>query len=370
MEIEANVVASRSAPRTSFQQHSGRWVRLLTPVSIAFVTAAAALAQPAPTATPTPTAASSDSRVPLNRILSMEINAIDAKRFATLFTATRGAPTADQLRASYLEGAGRGVQVFTPDRIQNPANLAAAVARDSARYAYAIRTCLPLVEALTLEMRSVYLAYLGLMPARRVPDVFVVFGAGNSGGTASMTAQVLGLEVMCGPGTTPDQFRSAMRRIFAHETVHSFQNPAPSAAIYGVDPLLFSALREGVPDYLAMLTSGAQPSAEREAWARSREREIWRDFTADRATVKAGRVGDWDLNPTATAAAKRWFGNYRSAPAGWPDELGYWVGMQIARAYVERSPDRAAAIEALIALKDPLAILEASAYGREWTAPR
>jgi hypothetical protein len=356
----------QSTPHTTRRQRRGRLLSLLTTCAIGCIGATATLAQTVSPATPPATPAASDTRAALNRILSLEINAIDAHRFAKLFTETRGTPTADQLRGSYLDSAGRGVRVFTPDRIQNPANLAAAVARDTARYAYAIRTCLPLVEALTLEMRSVYLAYLGLMPTRRVPDVFVVFGAGNSGGTASMSAQVLGLEVMCGPGTTPDQFRSAMRRIFAHETVHSFQSQATSAAVYGVDPLLFSALREGVPDYIAMLTAGAQPSDERDVWARSREREIWRDFTADRATVKSGRVGDWNLNESATAATKRWFGNYRSAPAGWPDELGYWVGMQIARAYVERSPDRTAAIDALLAMKDPTAILEASGYGRGW----
>ncbi len=305
-------------------------------------------------------------RASINRLLAMEVQATDARRFAALFQSTGGAPTAEQLQAGYLDAAGPGVVAFTPNRIVSAANLAAAVARDPARYAYAIETCLPLVDGLRDELRAVYLAYAGLLPGRRVPDVHVVFGAGNSGGTAIAAVQVLGLEVMCGPGTTPEAFRSAMRRIFAHETVHSFQPPSPSAAVYGADPLLFTALWEGTPDLIAWLTTGTHPNAERAAWAAPRERELWQEFVRDRRRAIAGREGEWNLNADGQAAMKRWFGNYRSAPPGWPEELGYWVGMRIAEAYVARARDKAAALEALITLTDPAAILEASGYGAGW----
>ncbi len=296
----------------------------------------------------------------------MEVNATDADHFATVFRAAGGAPSAAQLQAGYLDGAGRGVVAFTPDRIQNATNLAAAVAREPARYKYAIETCLPAVSGLRDEMRAVYLAYAGMLPGRRVPEVHVVFGAGNSGGMALPDVQALGLEVMCGPGTTVVQFREAMRRIFAHETVHSFQNPSPSSATYGADPILFMALMEGTPEYISMLATGAQPGAERDAWARPRERELWREFNTDRKRAIAGRVGEWNLDADGQTAMKRWFGNYRSAPTGWPDELGYWVGMQIARAYVKRAPDKVAALEELITMRDPAAILAASGYGAGW----
>jgi hypothetical protein len=157
-----------------------------------------------------------------------------------------------------------------------------------------------------------------------------------------------------------------MRRIFAHETVHSFQNPSPSSAVYGADPLLFMALMEGTPDFIARLTTGTEPSAFRAEWATPRERELWREFGADRRRAIAGREGEWNLNADAQAAMKRWFGNYRSAPPGWPEELGYWVGMRIAEAYVARASDKAAALEALITLADPAAILAASGYGAGW----
>jgi hypothetical protein len=291
--------------------------------------------------------------------LTVAIDRGDADRFAALFQATGGKPTAAQLQSAYLDGAGRGVAIFTPNRIENAATLARAVAADAERYRYAIATCLPLLDALTGEMRAIYLAYAGLVPDRALPAVHVVFGAGTSGGTANAEAQVLGLEVMCGPGTTPEQFLTAMRGMFAHETVHSWQQTQFDNVMYA-DPLLLFALREGVPDYLATLVTGAVPNAKRDAWATAKGQWLWDEFHRDRATVLASRTGQWDIGEPGQKAVRRWIGNYGSEPEGWPTEAGYWIGMTIAAAYVERAPDRRKAIAELIALKDPVAILKSS----------
>jgi hypothetical protein len=103
-------------------------------------------------------------------------------------------------------------------------------------------------------------------------------------------------------------------------------------------------------------------------WAHEREAWLWQEFQRDRATVRAGIQPGGALTPGARQALHRWFGNYRKAPEGWPYEAGYWVGMRIAAAYLDRSPDKAAAIEALIQARDPAAILSASGYAP--TAPR
>lgn len=284
----------------------------------------------------------------------------DAERFAQIYTREHDKPSAEVLQRGYLDGSGRGVAIFTPDRIVDAANLARAVTADSARYRYAIDTCLPLIPGLLGELRATYLAYRGLLPDRRLPPIYIVFGAGNSGGTASPEAQVLGLDVMCGPGTTAEQFRTAMRGIFAHETVHSWQGPLSPKSM--TDPLLTLALREGVPDYLASLVTGSIPSPARDQWARAREADLWVEFERDRVVARTEVTKPFEFNARGEAAVKRWFWNYGSAPRGWPAEAGYWVGMRIAQAYVERASDKRAAIHALIALDDPTAILEKSGY--------
>lgn len=292
--------------------------------------------------------------------LTMRLRLDDAHRFAALFRRTDGKPSAIQLQQGYLDGASRGVAIFTPHRIVDASVLARAIAAAPERWRYAIDTCLPLLPSLEAEMRAVYLAYQGLAPQLRLPEVYVVFGAGNSGGTAQPDAQVIGLEVMCGPGTTPQDFRQAMRRIFAHETVHAWQPPPKPEAL--PDMLLLAALLEGVPDYLASLVTGLEPSPEREAWGRAQEAEVWRRFQADREIVRRTRRPDGSFPDEGQAALSRWFGNARSAPPGMPSEAGYWVGMQIARAYVARAADPRRAIEALIRLESPARILADSGY--------
>jgi hypothetical protein len=292
--------------------------------------------------------------------LFARVDTTDALRFARLFEASSGKPDAGMLQRGYLDGAGRGVEIFMPGRIESAENLARVIAAEHDRYAHAIGTCLPVLGSLDGEMRAVYLAFRGLLPARALPGVHIVFGAGNSGGTAAPDAQVLGLEVLCGPGTTVEAFTTRMREMFAHETVHSWQGEVSPAA--RADPLLTFALMEGVPDYLATLVTGRVPTPERDEWARPREALLWRMFQADRAVVRTGTGPDGSMTPEAEAARARWFGNYRKAPEGWPHEAGYWVGMRIAEAYVARAADRRAAIETLLTAADPAAILAQSGY--------
>jgi hypothetical protein len=298
--------------------------------------------------------------------LDIRILSEDADRFAALFTATNGKPNAAQLQRDYLDKASRGVAIFTPYRIENAANLAASVASNTARYDYAIKTCLPLLADLNRELVATYLAYRGLLPEKPLPKIYVVFGAANSGGTAEPDAQVIGLEVMCGPGTSVADFRRNMRNIFAHETVHSWQTAPSKEAAKNL--LLLLALREGVPDYLASIVTGNEPSPERENWGRAKEADIWRDFQKDAAIILASKSEDFSKDKASSDAVGRWFGNVGSAPAGMPSEAGYWVGMQIAKAYVAKASNKKQAIDTLIKAQDPMAILKASGYAEKFAS--
>lgn len=323
-------------------------------LAFAFAHQVTAASTPAPIGISTSTSASSAAGIDP---LTADIDMHDALRFARLMK-DGAVPTADVLQRDYLDGAGLGVKIFTPGRIVDAHRLARAVAAKPDNYRYAIRECLPQLPALRSDLRAIYLAFAGLLPERPLPDIKIVFGAGNSGGTASSEAQVIGLEVTCLPGTTPQQFRTKMRGFFGHETVHTWQGDETPQAL--ADPLLSQALREGVADYLASLVTGEVPHLARDAWARERESWLWQEFQRDRQAMQ----GDSDSlrNPLASSRFRRWFANYGSAPAGWPDEAGYWVGMRIAEAYVARAHDKHAAIRDLVELRDLEAILKASRY--------
>ncbi|HZV63984.1 MAG TPA: hypothetical protein VFG03_03620 [Telluria sp.] len=289
--------------------------------------------------------------------LAIEIGARDALRFANLMK-DGAVPTAEILQREYLDGAGLGVKIFTPMRIVDAQRLARAIAAKPETYRYAIRECLPQLPALRSDLRAIYLAYAGLLPERPLPSIEIVFGALNSGGTASSEAQVIGLEVACPPGSTSEQFRTTMRGFFAHETVHTWQDDETPQAL--ADPLLNQSLREGVADYLASLVTGTVPNLDRDAWARQRETWLWQEFQRDRQAMLAD--SESLHNPIASPRFKRWFANCGAAPEGWPCEAGYWVGMRIAEAYVAHAPDKHAAIRKLLELRDPVAILKASGY--------
>lgn len=193
--------------------------------------------------------------------LTATIHTEDAERFARVFTAANGNPSAEQLQKDYLDKASYGVAVFTPYRIQNAAHLAEAIASDKSSYVHAIQDCLPRLKQYNADLRAIYLAMHGLYPDKSLPQIYVVFGAGNSGGTAGPNAQVLGLEVICKTSSdTPDGLRTTLRRFFAHETVHTLQNdPTGSEA----SPLLASVLTEGGADFVASVVTGETPEPQR-----------------------------------------------------------------------------------------------------------
>ena len=295
--------------------------------------------------------------------LTAKVDDSAARRFAELWRSTGGKPTAAQIQASYLDNGGRGIEVFTPGRIGSAERLAAKIAAMPKLYGDAVDRCLPWVEGTNAQLKASYLGLKGLFPNRELPQIAVVVGANNSGGTAARGIQVIGLEVICRIAPTKADFEERMRQFFAHETVHTLQSiDSPNAVKH---MLLTSAFAEGLPDYVTTLITGSVPDPSRDEWARPREAWIWEQFQADAEIVQAGTGADGQMNETAQAAFRRWFGNAGDPPEGWPDELGYWVGMRIAENYVAQAANPRMALDELLEVDDPAAMLAKSGYGAQ-----
>jgi Predicted Zn-dependent protease (DUF2268) len=295
--------------------------------------------------------------------LTASVDVSDAVRFAKLFNVSQGRPTSLQLQEGYLDKGSKAVRIFTPNRIKSPDNLAQAIAERPELYRDAINRCLPLLNEANAELRSIYLSYKGLFPDKPLPAIKVVFGAANSGGTAGPGMQVLGLEVLCKISPTRADFLELMRGMFAHETAHTFQSDYPPQAIK-TDRLLAETIREGTADYLALLTTGRVPQEARNQWAREREDWLWDQFEADRRLVRAHTDTAGELDEAGRAAFARWIANAGHAPAGWPSEAGYWIGMRICEAYVSKAFSPRKAIQDLLTMQDPNKILQMSGYER------
>ena len=294
---------------------------------------------------------------------SPHVQSVDAHRFAALFDAHDGALDAELLQAEYLDGAGRGVEVFTPSRIQNADNLARAVAEDPEAYRRGIEVCLPIADSMNAELQETYAAMQPLFPGRDLPEIHVVFGAGNSGGTAASDALVLGLEVICRVGQSEEEIRSIFRFFFAHEAVHALQTQNMDA--FARDPLLYMSLLEGQADYVSLLVTGQVPTQSRHDWAVENEDGLWPEFSRDRRILKvAAEAGAsyGNLPPEAATALTRWHANAGRAPDGWPYELGYWMGRQIVADYVTRADDPDQALIDLLNITDPVRVLSQTRY--------
>lgn len=289
--------------------------------------------------------------------LTVEVGLADADRFAELFEETNGAPTAAEIEARYLKPGTRALTVFTPNRIANADNMADSIAASPELYREAIDRCLPIARTATGELRSIYLALHGALPNARLPQVHIVFGANNSGGTAVSGIQVLGLEVLCRETKDEAELRSVFRRFFAHETIHALQEDAGIAT--GKNGLLRNVLSEGAADFIARLVTGQEPDLAREAWARPRQMDLWQQFERDIATT---HDSDADFSPDSPnyPAIHRWVGNFGSAPDEWPGELGYWIGLQIWDRYYARAEDKRQALQDMLEIKHPEAIYAAA----------
>ncbi|MBR9826375.1 MAG: hypothetical protein GYB36_11335 [Alphaproteobacteria bacterium] len=292
-----------------------------------------------------------------------EVNVTDANRFVEVFEANNGMPDADALQSGYLDNAGIGVRTFTPNRIVSAENLAERISQDPDAYRRAIDVCLPIAQDSQDDLNTIYARLGQLLPGQPLPEVHVVFGAGNSGGTAGPGVQVLGLEVICDVQETEADIRAAFRMFFAHETVHAMQDF--SRLDLSQDPLLAFVLIEGIADYVAWQATGEAPSIERDQWASQREAWLWAEFQADRQIVQEEIAQGASLEnrtPRMNAAAGRWIQNFRNAPEGWPHEAGYWVGRQIITAYLNQQEAPAEALLDLLSMSDPIAVLAASEY--------
>lgn len=290
--------------------------------------------------------------------LTAEVHSEDADRFAAMMVRTRDAPTAADIQRDYLDGASYGVQVFTPGRIRDADRLAQAIAKDPKSYRRAIDLCLPRAKASVAQLRATYLALHGLLPEEKLPQIYLVFGAGNSGGTAGPGAQVIGLEVLCAISADGAAFDAQLRHFYAHETVHTLQREAETKG--GRAPLLAQVLTEGGADFIARLVTGQESDERRSTWAAANQAMLWKQLRADLALTQGVDIWAAKHGAPVYQAVRRWVGNYGDAPDGWPYEVGYWVGMQIWQAYFDAAKDKPAAVRRVLSIGDPEEVLAKS----------
>ena len=133
----------------------------------------------------------------------------------------------------------------------------------------------------------------------------------------------------------------------AHELAHFLQN---QTNVPRGKTLLYYSLREGIAEFVAELASPAPEPPYYRTWGDAHERQVWERFRAD-------------MHGAETSS---WIADLGRATEGWPADLGYYMGFQIARAYYEKAADKQQAIRDLIRLEDPDRIRHESRYTKRF----
>ncbi len=265
----------------------------------------------------------------------------DVDRFFALADDPALAAQPEQLAARYLADASPGLIEFMALRRITPEKLAAAL-RDKPQVFQDARGCAAKLPNVRARLVAATDRLAQIYPAARFPPITVAIGRATTAGTANAKGLYIGLEALCAAKFIEADDEDRFVHVIAHEYVHAQQ---PLAQIEDrEESVLRAALVEGAAEFIAEQMSGSVGYPLLHIWAKGREKELETAFLAEK---------------DARAIGSRWLYNQRGTD-GWPGDLGYWVGYRVAKSYYNRAPDKAAAIKAIIEMRDPAAFLAES----------
>jgi uncharacterized protein YjaZ len=111
--------------------------------------------------------------------------------------------------------------------------------------------------------------------------------------------------------------------------------------------LLAACIKEGAADFLAELISGKHINQHVHEFANPKEKELWLEFK-DRMDKK------------------EYTGWLYSSAKGRPNDLGYWMGYKITKAYYDQAQDKKAAIREILTIKNFNSFLTQSGYANKF----
>jgi len=273
----------------------------------------------------------------------------DAHRFMqALQLHESGVPLRRALVQEYRRPASVGLRDFWRINIRGVGRLSAQVQSGYAYYSK-LGPELEAVEARKAQITSVFEELERQYPPAVHPDVYVVVGRLNSGGTLTDRGLLIGLDmlgrdtgVVFPEGSWLDrELKSAdfFEVIVAHEMVHYQQNQRDQPSV------LAKCLVEGIADFVSERLTGRTINQTAQDYGRAHEVEIWQRFQQE----MLGRdTGNWLYR--------------RPRVEGWPQDLGYFVGYRIAEAHFAQASSDEQGLTALFTWTDAQAFLAESGY--------
>jgi hypothetical protein len=287
------------------------------------------------------TAISATAQNATTRGAAPEIHTEDVERFYKIYDAAGGHPTAEQLQRDYIDAGSEGLHELAKLRNVTGARIADTLSKHPEVYSSA-RRCLTVLPRVRERVDAALRTLVRLYPQARTPPVTIAVGRGKPVGVGSpVTGLQIGLEALCGAQWMNPDVEDRFVHVIAHEYAHVQQ---VAALVDDEHPtVLERSLIEGAAEFAAELTSGKTGYSHFAALTKGREKEIETAFAAD---IDQTELSRWVDNSTMEKG----------------NDLGYWVGYRIVKAYYRRAADKQQALREILELTDPKAFLAKSGW--------
>lgn len=273
----------------------------------------------------------------------VEIVTSDVDRFYALYDDPAIAAQPDVLAARYLADASLGLVEFMAMRRITPERVAKAL-RDKPDLYRDARTCAATLGNVRGRLAASADRLAALYPPSIFPPITIAMSRGTPVAAANAKGLYVSLEALCAAKFFEADDEDRFVHVITHEYVHAQQ---PLAQVESdSDTVLHASLVEGAAEFVAEQISGSVAYTHLLRWTAGREAMVERDFLAEM---------------DGQAKGSRWVYNQLGTP-DWPGDLGYWVGYRIVKSYYHRAPDKAAALKAIIEMRDPAAFLAESGW--------
>ncbi|MBO9697874.1 MAG: lytic murein transglycosylase [Sphingopyxis sp.] len=273
----------------------------------------------------------------------VQIVTSDVERFYALYDDPALAADPDALATRYLADASPGLKEFMVMRRITPERVAKTLREKPDLYRDA-RGCAGTLDSVRGRLTAAADRLAMLYPQAIFPPITIAVSRGAPVAAANGKGLYVSLEALCAAKFFEADDEDRFVHVIAHEYVHAQQ---PLAQVESdSDTVLHAALVEGAAEFIAEQIGGSVAYTHLHRWAAGREQAVERDFLAEKDNKANG--SRWMYNQLGTR--------------DWPGDLGYWVGYRIVKSHYGRAPDKAAAIEAIIKMKDPAAFLAESGW--------
>ena len=282
--------------------------------------------------------------------LATEIITSDLDRFWIALEKAGPDINPEVINELYVKPGTKGITGFTKGRIKN-AEYLSGVIKSHTKYYHAIKSSTDSIAGMKDQIRQSLVKLKELYPKAVFPPVYFVIGALSSGGTSSNDGLIIGAEMYGLTAQTPtDELNdwlltvikpvNQVPHIVAHELIHFQQE-------YDGGTLLSASVKEGSADFLAELISGKHINQHVHEFANPKEKELWLEFKE--------RMNGKDYTGWLYSSVK-----------GRPNDLGYWMGYKITKAYYDQSQDKKASIDEILHIKNFNTFLAKSGYAKKF----